>query len=84
MKVKFTEHYTVKAADGQTYKKGEIVDMNEASAMHYINRGAAVAHVEEKKPEKKEEPKAVETEKPKGDGKFKAAQKDYRKKALKA
>lgn len=43
MRIRFLVAYTVKAKDGQTYKKGEIVDVGELSARHFLNRQVAVA-----------------------------------------
>ena len=43
MRIRFVADYTVKAIDGQTYKKGALVDLDELSAQHFINRQVAVA-----------------------------------------
>ena len=41
MKVKFTRNYVVKSADGEAYKEGKVYDLPDASANHFIARGAA-------------------------------------------
>jgi hypothetical protein len=43
MKIRFLDAYTVKAVDGQSYKKGQVVDVGELSAQHFLNRQVAVA-----------------------------------------
>ena len=40
--VRFTRSYTVKDGSGKRYKAGEVVDLPEASANHFISRRAAV------------------------------------------
>ena len=40
--VRFTRNYTVKDGSGTKYRAGEVVDLPEASAQHFINRQAAV------------------------------------------
>ena len=49
MKVKFTKDVTTKTRpeDQESYKTGEIHDLSDASAQHWINRGVAVAVSEE-------------------------------------
>ncbi len=42
MRIRFLEAYTVKAVDGKTYKKGQVVDVEEVSARHFLNRQVAV------------------------------------------
>lgn len=42
MKVCFTADYTVKAVDGETFKKGKTYDMSPASGRHFINKAIAV------------------------------------------
>lgn len=42
MKVRFLDAYTVKAVDGPSYKKGQVVDVGELSAQHFLNRQVAV------------------------------------------
>jgi hypothetical protein len=48
MKIKFTQTRTTKEAKPQTFKEGEVHDLPEPSANHWINRGAAVEVEEEK------------------------------------
>lgn len=43
MKIRFLDAYTVQAVDGQTYKKGQVVELDELSAQHFLNRQVAVA-----------------------------------------
>lgn len=40
--IRFTRNYTVKDGSGKKYKAGEVIDLAEASAQHFINRRAAV------------------------------------------
>ena len=42
MKIQFTKEYTVQAADGQTYKIGDTVELSRVSAHHFTRRGVAV------------------------------------------
>ena len=42
MKVRFTRAYTVKDDEGTAYAEGDVVTLPEASAMHFVNRNAAV------------------------------------------
>ena len=42
MRIRFLDAYTVKAVDGKTYKKGQVVELDEASARHFLNRQVAV------------------------------------------
>jgi len=42
MKIRFSRDYQVKAVNGPFYKEGEIYDLPEASARHFVRRGAAV------------------------------------------
>lgn len=42
MKIRFLRDYLVKDDTGTTYKKGQVCDMVETSARHFLNRGAAV------------------------------------------
>ena len=39
--VKFVRAYTVQDGTGKTFKNGQVVEMSEPSARHFINRGAA-------------------------------------------
>lgn len=41
MKVKFLRDYTVQDCDGCEYTEGQVVDLPDASAQHFINRGIA-------------------------------------------
>jgi hypothetical protein len=42
MKIRFLDAYTVKAVDGKTYKKGQVVEFDEVSAQHFLNRQVAI------------------------------------------
>jgi hypothetical protein len=58
MKIKFNQDYTVKAVDGETYKKDETHEFeSDASARHFISRGVA----EEVEPEKQRKRTLVST-----------------------
>lgn len=46
MKVKFLETYTVKASDGRTFVSGEVYDLDEASAKHFLNKNRCEVYVE--------------------------------------
>lgn len=46
MKVKFLKGYKVDAPDGEQYEAGQVVELEEPSANHFISRGVAVQHVE--------------------------------------
>lgn len=61
-RIKFTRAYQVKAKDGETYEAGQVVELNDASAKHFLDRGAAVeAGDEPRRPEpRRPEPKAGE------------------------
>ena len=41
MKIKFIRDYEVKDGSGTVYKKDSVIDVNQASADHFINRSAA-------------------------------------------
>jgi hypothetical protein len=41
IKVQFVRDYTVQADRGQTYEEGQVVQLPEASANHFLARGAA-------------------------------------------
>ena len=85
--VKFLKDYTVKAENGATYKKGEVYEMSDAGASHFVNRQAAEIFVAEKKPKKKPKakpkPKASDGERG-GDAiaRFSKAQREYREEKL--
>lgn len=53
MKIKFTRAYKVQDAEGKEYTPGDVVSVSEDSANHFINRGVAEAHVDEKPKRKK-------------------------------
>lgn len=53
MKIKFTRAYKVQDEKGKEYAPGDVVDVSEDSANHFINRGVAELHVEEKPKRKK-------------------------------
>lgn len=40
-RITFTRDYREKAEGGKSYRKGQTVEVNEASARHFLNRGAA-------------------------------------------
>ncbi len=42
MKIRFLRDYLVKDDTGTAYKKGQVCDMVETSARHFLNRGLAV------------------------------------------
>lgn len=42
MKIRFTRDYGVKDAEAKQYVAGDVVTVSKASAMHFVNRGAAV------------------------------------------
>jgi hypothetical protein len=42
MKIRFTRGYDVKDDSAKHYDEGDEVTLSEASAMHFVNRGAAV------------------------------------------
>ena len=41
MKIKFSKDYEVKDGTGTIHKKDSVIDVNQASADHFINRSAA-------------------------------------------
>ena len=41
--IRFTKHYRVRDAEGREYKPGDEIELNDASAGHFLNRGVAVA-----------------------------------------
>lgn len=53
MKIRFTHAYKVKDEEAREFSPGDVVDVSEASANHFINRGVAELHVEEKPKRKK-------------------------------
>jgi len=53
MRIRFLRDYQTKEATPQRFRKDQEVDVSEASANHFINRGAA-----EQVPDKVREPKA--------------------------
>ena len=58
MKIKFLKDYEVKDGTGTVHKKGSVIDVNQASADHFINRSAAYLFNEVI------EEKTIETKKP--------------------
>lgn len=42
MKIKFTIDVTTREATPRRFTAGQVVDMDEASARHWFNRGAAI------------------------------------------
>lgn len=50
MKVKFTRDYAVQDGSGKVYKEGDLVNFVDASARHFVNRGAAVEVITPVKP----------------------------------
>jgi len=53
MKLKFLQAYEVKDGTGTSYDVGQVVDFNENSANHFLNRGVVVPYVVKKKTKKK-------------------------------
>lgn len=51
MHIRFLTNYTVKAAEASEYEKNEVYEVSEASALHFVNRKAAVI-VEKPKPKR--------------------------------
>lgn len=45
LKIKFNRAYRVKDGGGATYKEGQVVSLDEASARHFITRGVAESYV---------------------------------------
>jgi hypothetical protein len=41
MKIRFKQAHTVKARNGASYKAGDVVEVNAASATHFVRRGLA-------------------------------------------
>lgn len=39
--IQFTEDYTVEADNGPEYKRGQVVELSNASADHFVNKGIA-------------------------------------------
>ena len=58
MKIKFSKDYEVKDGTGTVHKKDSVIDVNQASADHFINRSAAYLFNEVP------EEQTVETKKP--------------------
>lgn len=54
LKITFTKDYQLKDEEGTQFKKGSEHSMNEASANHYLRRGAAVLSekTDEQRPKK--------------------------------
>ena len=50
MKIRFVTAYTVKDSVGTHYKDGQVCDLSDASAMHFLSRGLAVEVGEEAEP----------------------------------
>ncbi|AGW13820.1 hypothetical protein [Megalodesulfovibrio gigas] len=59
-RVRFIEDYVVKDREGRQFKAGQIYDLSEDGARHFISRGRAVA-VEDVVEEVVEEPAVVST-----------------------
>lgn len=54
MKIRFIENYETKATPSVSYEIGQVIDCNNATGAHFINKGLAVEHeVTEVKPEPK-------------------------------
>ena len=96
MKIRFLQDYQVKAEGGEIYKAGEVYDLPELTAQHFLRRVGRAKVVPENKPAI-DEPKTVSPEpqpvkqvesKPLGTRggdptkKFQKGQSEYRKKAL--
>jgi hypothetical protein len=43
MKIRFTRAYTVRDVTGMVYAEGAVLDCSDATARHFISRGAAIA-----------------------------------------
>lgn len=41
MRICFSKDYTVKAQDGETYRKGKVYDLSPGTAQHFINKMVA-------------------------------------------
>ena len=54
MKIKFSKDYEVKDGTGTVHKKDSVIDVNQASADHFINRSAA--YLFDETPEEKKKP----------------------------
>ena len=48
MKVRFLETYTVQALNGRTFVSGEVCDLEEASAQHFLKKNRCEVYVEPK------------------------------------
>jgi hypothetical protein len=59
VKIRFLKTYTVKDEEGRTFHKGEVYDLPEASAAHFVNRRRAVAFEPEDEPVSQEKPPAT-------------------------
>lgn len=53
-KIEFTRDYEVKDGTGTKYRKGQVVEMSDDSALHFKNRQAAI----DAKPKRGPKPKA--------------------------
>lgn len=51
MRIRFSEAYTVKAANGKTYDKGKTYEVSPGTARHFVNKCVAVVIAETGKPE---------------------------------
>ena len=61
MKIKFSKDYEVKDGTGTVHKKDSVIDVNQASADHFIRRSAAyLAYLLDEAPEEK----TIDTKKP--------------------
>lgn len=65
-KIEFLVDYTVKDDEGAKFKAGEVVDLPEPSANHFINRGVARIATEKKTRGKSSGKDSVQS--PGGDG----------------
>ena len=61
-KVKFLRKYKVNDEEGREYAEGEIVDLSEGSAKHFIDREAAEEYSEEAKPKPSPKSKVPKTD----------------------
>lgn len=92
MKIRFLKDYQVQAENGESYKAGEVYDLPDLSAKHFLRKGRAeivesVTTPEFLPPEAAKAVKQTESRKIGARGgdsaaKFGKAQKSYRKKAL--
>ena len=57
--IEFLQDYTVKAADGATYEKGQVIELPYASARHFVTRNVAIVVTPKPKAEQSKSAKVV-------------------------